>query len=79
MATPRVGQTATRLLNGKVLVVGGTQSLAIPYGALATAELYDPVTKTWSPAQSMKYARYDHTATLLESGPDTGKVLVSQK
>src|SRR5207302_7173419 len=34
-------------------------------------------TKTWSPAQSMKYARYDHTATLLESGPDMGKVLVT--
>ncbi|HJT59221.1 MAG TPA: kelch repeat-containing protein, partial [Ktedonobacteraceae bacterium] len=36
--------TATLLTNGKVLVAGG-----LDYGYLASAELYDPKTGTWSP------------------------------
>ena len=39
MSTPRSGHTATRLKNGKVLVVGG---LGSSFTALASAELYTP-------------------------------------
>jgi Galactose oxidase, central domain len=41
MTTARVGHTATLLLDGRVLIVGGDKT--------GTAELYDPATGTFSP------------------------------
>jgi N-acetylneuraminic acid mutarotase len=72
MAAGRYGQTATLLQNGKVLVTGGENSNFVAYShgtidALASAELYDPATNTWSAAASMSVARWGHTATLLAS------------
>ena len=64
-----LAHTATLLGNGKVLVAGGVSSS----GYLASAELYDPATNTWSAAPSMNSARYRCAATLLP----TGKVLVA--
>lgn len=64
--------TATLLPNGKVLVVGGSGTGA-DLNALASAELYDPATGSWSPAGTMNVARSFHTATLLPNG----KVLVA--
>ena len=69
MASGRSVQTATRLADGRVLVAGGFDDWA----ALATAEIYDPATRTWTPTGSMIEGRGYHTATLL---PD-GKVLVA--
>ncbi|WP_437813380.1 Kelch repeat-containing protein [Sorangium sp. So ce1078] len=69
MATSRSGHTATRLLDGKVLVTGGLTGRS----TLSSAELYDPATDTWAPAASMNAARFDHTAVLLQP---SGKVLV---
>jgi N-acetylneuraminic acid mutarotase len=64
MSSPRTGQTATLLPDGKVLVAGG---------GTAAADLYNPATRTFSPTGRMPVAVTDATATLL---PD-GKVLVA--
>jgi hypothetical protein len=71
MGTARGNHTATLLLNGKVLVAGGFNRNTS--SAVATAELYDPATGTWTPTGSLAAARDYHTATLLLSG----KVLVA--
>ena len=47
---------------------GGRGRGAEPAASLASAELYDPASNTWSPAASMSTARDGHTATLLASG-----------
>jgi N-acetylneuraminic acid mutarotase len=68
LTTARAGHTATLLPSGKVLVVGGNDG----YGAVTSAELYDPSAGTWSATGSLAEPRDGHTATLLPSG----KVLV---
>ena len=68
---PRRRLRATLLPDGKVLVVGGFRSDGT--GALASAELYDPGTGTWTAARNMDTPRASQTATLL---PD-GRVLVA--
>ncbi len=65
MSTVRSGHTATLLLDGRVLVVGGESSTS----DLATAELYDPASGSFSPtANIMTTARTNHSATLLADG-----------
>ena len=66
--TPRAFHTATLLLNGKVLVVGGSNGGI----ASSSAELYDPATGAWSITGSLNIVRFSRTATLLQNG----KVLV---
>jgi CSLREA domain-containing protein len=68
LTVARSYHSATRLVNGKVLVAGGRGNS----GALASAELYDPTTNLWSSAGNFVEARYYHTATLLPNG----KVLI---
>jgi N-acetylneuraminic acid mutarotase len=65
VVTRRCDVTATLLPNGKVLAVGGFDSTG---AGLASAELFDPLTQTWSATPSLSQARYGHTATLLASG-----------
>jgi Kelch motif len=69
MATERAAHTATLLANGKVLVTGGFNWTNV----LATAELFDPLTGTFTATGTMAFARFSHTATLLADG----KVLVT--
>jgi N-acetylneuraminic acid mutarotase len=63
--------TATLLQNGKVLVAGGTDDGDL-FSTLASAELYDPDSGTWSITASLSEPRVFHTATLLKDS----KVLV---
>lgn len=68
----RVNATATLLKNGKVLIVGGYQGNS-DCCAVASTELYDPATGTFTYTGSLAKGRRNHTATLL----DDGRVLVA--
>ncbi|WP_437960169.1 kelch repeat-containing protein [Sorangium sp. So ce119] len=70
MSTPRSCHTATPLPGGRVLVVGGHDRDG---SILDSAEIFDPISDTWLPAERMHTARACHTATEL---PD-GRVLVT--
>jgi WD40 repeat protein len=75
METPRQSHTATMLNSGKVLVTGGLEN---NNNALATAEAFDPVSRTFTSTGSMETAREAHTATLLSIlSSSNGKVLVT--
>jgi len=67
MSGARTHFTATLLKSGRVLVVGGVGP-AGPTDPLATAELFDPNTGTWTATGSMSIGRSDFTATLLVDG-----------
>lgn len=69
MLQARYRHTATLLNSGLILIAGGQDNFNAP---LATAELYNPATKTFRTTGSMASARFGHTATLL----DDGRVLI---
>lgn len=61
----RSGQTATLLLDGKLLVTGGQTNFTLTSPA---AEMYDPATGIWTVTGSMNGDRAHHTATMLPNG-----------
>lgn len=80
LSTSRRHATATRLPDGRILVVGGVGTDGANFSNntgtgtfIATAEVYDPAAATFTPAGSMATARGLHTAVLLPNG----KVLVA--
>jgi uncharacterized repeat protein (TIGR01451 family) len=65
---PRNYRTATLLSNGKVLIAGGYGTYGATTGPLASAELYDPVTDTFTWTASLMTTRQHHSACLLPDG-----------
>jgi Galactose oxidase, central domain len=65
MQTRRAAHSATLLANGKVLITGGFNGT----DNLASAEVYDPATGTFTTTGTMTTVRFSHTATLLAHGP----------
>jgi hypothetical protein len=72
MHTGRSNHTATLLSDGRVLVTGGTaadaQAHTARFVALASVELYEPRTNTWSEGAPLHEARNGHSATRLSDG-----------
>ena len=72
MAAARSSHTATLLPDGRVLITGGHVGHQAQIQIHATAELYDPVSGTFSATGSMSRIRHKHDAAPL---PD-GRVLI---
>ncbi len=72
MATSRRHSAIARLPDGRILVVGGTDTIGVDGAAktfYSTAEIYNPATGTWTATGSLKTgARALHTLTSLWGG-----------
>lgn len=73
LAIPRQGHRSVLLPTGKVLVVGGStgsiaHACACGLQSVANAELFDPITSTWSSAGSLTTSRDGFSATLMPTG-----------
>ncbi|WPB82345.1 Ig-like domain-containing protein [Archangium violaceum] len=65
LTTGRAGFTATPLLDGRVLIVGG---LTTGFQRTPTVEIYSSTTGQFSSTGTLTYPRYFHTATRLADG-----------
>ena len=63
---PRQQATVTQLDTGRTLVTGGRNF--VPNATVKPAELYDPLTETFTVTGSLNDGRWSHTATLLLDG-----------
>lgn len=59
---------ATLLPNGKVIAAGGLDRKSLGFPAVASAELYDPVSRRWSKTASLKTPRWSLDAITLNNG-----------
>ncbi len=66
--TPRIFHAASLLPNGKVLLAGGATPSGTGTTFLSSAEIYDPMSDSFTATGPMTSARQDHTATLLKDG-----------
>ncbi len=67
MSVSRTDHTAVLLSNGKVLVAGGT-TVDFNGVTVASAELFDPTSGSWTSTGNMFIGRERHTATVLQNG-----------
>lgn len=72
MAVARAFYSMITLANGKIMVVGGSNTIALTT-ALNSVEIFDPATNTWSTTGSMSWGRIRPATALL---PD-GRVIVA--
>ncbi|MBZ0234250.1 MAG: hypothetical protein K8M05_18110 [Deltaproteobacteria bacterium] len=68
MATPRASHQLVTLPGGRALVTGGYIGLGGAVEIYETAEVYDPVTRTFASVGAMTTSRSSHTATPLVDG-----------
>jgi len=68
MGIPRAGTTLTVLADGTVLVLGGVNVATDLFSPVATGELFNPATGSWTPTTSLAAPRAFHTTTLLPNG-----------
>jgi len=68
MTVPRISHRMTVLNGGKVLIAGGATDSGGSSTALNTAELYDPVSQTFTAVGNMTSIREHQTASLLNDG-----------
>ncbi len=74
MNVPRLGHTMTLLPDGRVLVAGGTGTRgpasegSQSVRPVASAEIFDPATRRWTPVGGMVTPRFEHTSTELADG-----------
>ena len=62
---PHARHTATRLLNGRILLVGGYSGANV---SLVEVDLFDPMTGSITAVAPLHTSRHDHSATLLRDG-----------
>jgi N-acetylneuraminic acid mutarotase len=65
LPAPRARHTATRLLNGRILVVGGYAGANV---SLTEVDLFEPMTGSIASVAPLHTSRHDHSATLLRDG-----------
>jgi hypothetical protein len=68
MTVPRESHTGNLLPDGKVLITGGHQGRQADLVIYRSAELYDPLSGTFSETGEMTVKRHKHDATLLPDG-----------
>jgi large repetitive protein len=68
MSMSREGQQAALLKSGKVIVIGGRSSAAPCCLAIASVEIYNPSTATWSTVAPYPVVVVDHQAVALSNG-----------
>lgn len=72
LSVSRSSHGATRLVDGRVAVIGGGTRNSILFTPVSSIEIYDPNSGNWSTAGNLNTARFGATGTLL---PD-GRILV---
>jgi N-acetylneuraminic acid mutarotase len=65
LPVPHTRHTATRLLNGRILLVGGYSGENV---SLVEVDLFDPMTGSITSVAPLHTPRHDHSATLLRDG-----------
>ena len=65
LSVPRAAHTATKLLDGRVLIAGG---FGVGERNERSMEIFTPSTSSFAPTIDLDVPRYSHTATLLSDG-----------
>ncbi len=68
MGAPRESHTATLLPDGRVLIAGGHSGRQAGITIYASAEIYDPVSRRFTPTGPMRVRRHKHDAVALADG-----------